>query len=124
MKKLFFLLVLILSITACKDEKDKYKNSLDISVYQLFKDGKFTALEKFLPTRAFYKSLGREVEERSEADIDSLISRNNQRLIDSWEKINHTVKENKIDPGKIALKESVLYNPFRYKFNPGNGDRI
>ena len=106
-----FLAAAIVSLISCQEKKERV--SLDKAFIQSFKEGNFTGLEKFLPTKSFYKSLGKEMEERSDADIDSFLSRANQRLMNSWNDINQSIKEKQIDPSKIKLKESIVYNPFR-----------
>jgi len=57
--------------------------------------------------------LGNEILERSDAEIDSFLSRNNQKLEKDWQQINATIKEKIIDPEKIVIKEKIVYNPYR-----------
>jgi hypothetical protein len=101
-----------LAIVACRNDKENEELALDKSFIYSFSENKFAVLEKFLPTRSFYKSLGDEVDKLSDAEIDSFLSRSNTRLKTAWERINSAIREKNIDPRKIKLKESVVYNPF------------
>lgn len=69
-------------------------------------------MEKYLPTKEFYKSLGKHVSQKSDAEIDSFLSRNKVRLIENWAKISEHIKKEGIDPTTITKKETIVYNPY------------
>lgn len=111
MRLLFISLASIALFISCQNKVDTA--TLDKAFISSFKDGKFTMLEEFLPTKAFYKSMGKEMAERSDEEIDSFLNRSNKRLMDNWDVINQAIKEKQVDPAKINIKETIVYNPFR-----------
>lgn len=111
MRILLVFLSTIILFTACQNNTEN--TSLDKAFIQSFKDQKFKELERFFPTKSFYKSLGKEMPERNDAEIDSFLTGSNQKLEEDWEKINTTIKGKMIDPGKIVIKETLFYKPYR-----------
>jgi len=111
MKSFFIISLGILFFTSCHNKNES--SSLDKALIQSFKDKDFLTLTKFFPTKAFYKSLGTEMAKRSDEEIDSFLMRSNNHLMESWKIVEQTIQEKKIDPVKIKIKETIVYNPFR-----------
>lgn len=110
MKQFFIITLSVLFFAACQSKKEPL--SLDKALIQSFKDKSYEPLQKYFPTKAVYNSLSQGLPDRSDEEIDSFLSNNNRKLIDGWNKMNQTIEEKKIDPGKILIKEAIVYNPF------------
>ncbi len=111
--KSFLLPVLSMIFFFASCQKNQEPASLDQAFLQSFRDGKFSVLVKYLPTREFYKSLGKDIASRTDTQIDSFLSLNKQKLTESWKKMQENLINGKIDPAKISIKETVVYNPYQ-----------
>ncbi|MBL7725100.1 MAG: hypothetical protein JNK27_13190 [Chitinophagaceae bacterium] len=104
------LVFLLLLFASCKSKDVPV--TLDKAFLRSFQEGEFTILEKYLPTNEFYKSLGKDVPDRTDTEIDSFLNNSKRKLVDNWNKISDGIKNNAIDPDKISIEESVVYNPY------------
>jgi hypothetical protein len=111
MRPLFIFTFGILFFTACQNKTEP--SSLDKALIRSFKDKNIEVLKKYFPTKSVYKLLGKELPKRSDEEIDSFLSNNDRRLIEGWNKMIEIIEAKKIDPGKINIKESIVYDPFR-----------
>lgn len=106
-----FLLVIIIASISCR--KSTKEAGLDRAFIESFKKGKFSLLEEYLPSKEFYKSLGKDVPSRTDTEIDTFLNRSKQRLIENWERIQSGINERKIDLSKVEFKESIVFNPYK-----------
>lgn len=110
MRNLFSVSFLFL-LVACKPAA-RQPLSLEEAVMQSFRDDKFSLLEDYLPTKEFYKSLGEEVQQRTDPEIDSFLVENKSRISSDWEKMRENLKEGKVQPEALKFKESLVYKPY------------
>lgn len=101
---------LTLFITSCGNKKTA--SDMEHAFIQSLKDGEFKILEPYFATREVYRSVATDSTSKSGLEVDSFLSQSNQRLKDSWDKILATVKRKNIDPGKVVIKETFLFDPF------------
>ncbi|MBI3138582.1 MAG: hypothetical protein HYZ15_08365 [Sphingobacteriales bacterium] len=78
-----------------------------------FQRNNFGMLQPYLPTPLFYKSLGKEMKQRSNKEINEFLANSKKRLKENWEKIRDRVKKDSVDLSALIIKESLLYNPFQ-----------
>lgn len=104
------LVFLLLLFASCKGRN--VPAALDQAFLRSFQQGEFAILEKYLPTNEFYRSLGKDVLDRTDTEIDSFLTNSRRKLVDNWNKISEGIKKNAIDPDKISIKEAVVYNPY------------
>ncbi len=78
------------------------------------KENKFDLLKNYFPTAEFYKTLP-EGSKRTDAEIKDFLTKSNDRLKQSWQKIIDGLKNNKVDLSKVELVESLIYDPFSSK---------
>lgn len=83
------------------------------AVVASFQRNNFGLLQPYLPTPLFYRSLGKEMKQRSNKELDQFLANSKKRLKKNWEKIRDRVKKDSIDLGSLIIKESLLYNPFQ-----------
>ncbi|MBK5271370.1 MAG: hypothetical protein JJE22_10185, partial [Bacteroidia bacterium] len=91
MKSLFVITLGIFYFTACQNKEEP--SGLDKAFIQSFQDNNFSILKSFFPTKSFYKSLGKEMAERSDEEIDSFLMRSNNHLMESWKIVEQTIQE-------------------------------
>ncbi|HRG23042.1 MAG TPA: hypothetical protein PLL23_01570 [Chitinophagaceae bacterium] len=72
--------------------------------------GKFGPLEKFIPTVAFYKSLGKEMAGRSDKEIGQLRDQSTARLKENWKQILERVRKDGIDLAEVLIRETLVYD--------------
>ncbi len=82
---------------------------LDHSFIESFRQGKFSLLAKHLPTRALYKSLGKEMSSRSDKEIDLIVSKNTKRVQENWNRIRENLKKGTVRPSDIKVREKIVY---------------
>ncbi|HOZ68102.1 MAG TPA: hypothetical protein PLU11_09895 [Chitinophagaceae bacterium] len=72
--------------------------------------GKFGPLEKYIPTVAFYKSLGKEMAGRSDKEIGQLRDQSTTRLKENWKQILERVRKDGIDLAGVLIRETLVYD--------------
>ncbi len=82
---------------------------LGTSFLSSLQQGQFGLLEKFIPTLAFYKSLGKEMAGRSDKEIGQVREQNKSRLKENWQQILQRVRRDGIDLTAVLIRETLVY---------------
>jgi hypothetical protein len=69
----------------------------------------FDLLAPFLPTPDYYKSLGKDIKERTDEEILQFLSHNKAKLKDAWQDILNRTKERKLRLQSIRITETLEY---------------
>ncbi len=82
---------------------------LGASFLSSLQQGQFGLLEKFIPTIAFYKSLGKEMAGRSDKEIGRVRDQNKARLKENWQQILQRVRKDGIEMKAVLIRETLVY---------------
>ncbi|MBK6938034.1 MAG: hypothetical protein IPH18_14995 [Chitinophagaceae bacterium] len=106
----YLTLLLFILVVSCKQKKTPV--NLEEAFLQSVKDADFNLLKKYLPDAAFYKSLGKDVKARTDAEIDSFLKASSDKLKGNWETIRKNMASKNADAGKIQLHDAVIFSPY------------
>lgn len=109
----YFLVFLSCSILLLGCSSKKQDASLPGTFLESLSKQKFELLAPYLPAADFYKSLGKEVKDRTDEEIAKFIEKSNNKVKEGWSKIIERLKTANIKPGNVEIKEIMVYSPFK-----------
>jgi hypothetical protein len=109
MYKIFFAATIVLLFTSCGSETP---DKLEDAFFQSIQKNDFKLMEKFLPDKAFYNSLGDKMAKRTDDEILAFLDDSNEKIKQAWQNTIFNAAEKKIDLNKISIKEIFVYDPF------------
>jgi hypothetical protein len=110
MRNIFLIIALIGVVDLNSQGTVQPAGALGESFLSSLQLGKFGPLEKFIPTVAFYKSLGKEMAGRSDKEIGQLRDQSTARLKENWKQIFERVRKDGIDLAGILIRETLVYD--------------
>lgn len=104
-----FLLVFLIGCFLLSCSTSHRPGSLPETFLESLDKENFDLLAPFLPTPDYYKSLGKDIAERTDEEILQFLSNSKTKLKDAWQDILNRIKEKKINLKAIRITETLEY---------------
>lgn len=109
MRLLIYGIFVLVVLNGCSS---RYPKKLEEAFLLSLQKNDFAILNKFLPDKEFYTSLGDKMPKRNEEEISRFLNESNERVKEAWQNTLFNVLQKKMDLSKVKINEVIYYDPF------------